>query len=395
MTEIDLKLYKWYCYQILAILITLLLIYCANHSYLPITNYWIPDSYHYEIAAFNYQKDDIRTYFFNLNGLLYAIGPQTFTIYNTALLLASLYFCKVFSIISDQAVSWARATIVFNPYFLISVTGPTKEINLTFLALLSFFLFFNESNLLKVISFLVAAYACAVRPEFGMIIIIGMASNISLRFIKNPIKHCLYILAVYFIINPIPWFNNYITEISGGEELPFFQISVYHSLALILLEMNKSPILQFAVFIVKLVLGLFAPIARPSTIFSEYVPLLDWGYSFMAMFLFPLNAAFVLLLMSWKRKIFEDMPRNTKIIIIYTFLGVLSTLISPIIQFRYLFPYMPMLGAIYVLQPVKVRNWIIGISSIIIAASFIGSVIWLSKDYERITAYIPLFVSWL
>jgi hypothetical protein len=395
MVEIDIELYKWYCYQIVAIIFTLLLVYCANHSYLPLTNYWIPDSVHYEIAAFNYQKDDIRTYFFNLNRLLYSVGPQTFTIYNALLLLGSIYFCKIFSCISDKAVAWARATIVLNPYFLISVTGPTKEINLTFLSLFCFFLFFKNSNLLKSISFVVALYACAVRPQFGLILILGLISSVSLRIFTNPVKHCLYILAAYFILNPIPIVNNYITELSGGEDLPYFQISIYHSLALVLLEMNKSPILQFAVFAIKLVLGLFAPIARPSTLGSEYIPLLDWGYSFMAMLLFPLNLAFVLLFLNWKKKIFAEMSQQAKMIIVYTFLGVLSTLVSPIIQFRYLFPYLPMLGAIYLLQPVKIRNWIVGISAIMILISFVGSLIWLSRDYEKVSTYLPIFVSWL
>jgi hypothetical protein len=170
---------------------------------------------------------------------------------------------------------------------------------------------------------------------------------------------------------------------------------VYHGLALVLQEMNKNPLLQFLVFAVKLILGLFAPIARPSTIFSQYIPILDWGYTFMAIFLFPLNMAFVYLFLNRKARKIDQISHNNKIFIVYTFVGILSTLISPIIQFRYLFPYMPMIAALFYLQPVGVRNKIISLSVVVVIISFVVAIIWLPREYERITLALPLFVSWL
>jgi hypothetical protein len=385
--------YKWYLIQVCTILFTLISIFVARHELLPLTHYAIPDSGYYEAWVFVPRDKGIATGFNYLNSFLYSIGVQSFVLYNSALLILSIYCCSVFNTFSPKAVSWARATIAFNPYLLISVMGPTKEINLIFFSLFSFFLFLKKPLPFKVLSIIPAVATMAIRPQFGLIILVTFACLLVLRFVKEPISLCILILLSFLFLNSIPVINYYITN-SGGEELEFFSTSIYYEVAMVLKVLQTNPLFQIIALLVKLVLIMFAPIARPNNLFAAYVPMLDWGYTIMGWMLFPLNLAFLLLFVNRKTLKVRQLGEGAQLVLIYAFLGILSTIISPIIQARYLFPYAPFIAACFILHNVKLRNNILIFSFALIILAFIGTALFLPKKWDVPIEESTLFISW-
>ena len=386
--------YKWYFLQITAIFVTLLSIFFAKHEILPFTYYTVPDSVYYEQWVFNPREKGFGTGFLHINTFLYSIGPQTFVFYNTALLLASIYFCNIFESFSSKAVSWARASIVFNPYLLISVIGPTKEINLIFFSLFAFYLFQKKSFVLKLLSVGPILGAMAIRPEFGLIIFMAFIASLGLYYIKRPTWICLMILLVFFLINTVPSINTVISN-SGGENLEFFSTSNYYQVALILKAMQENPILQVPAIAIKAVLVMFAPIVRANNLFSPFIPLLDWGYTFMAYISFPINLSFLLLFIYQKSSDSTRLSKSGQLFVIYAFLGILSTIATPIIQARYLFPYAPFMAACFMLHNLKLRNRILGFSFFIIAVTFVATAVFFPRVWDRYTHEPMVYLSWI
>jgi len=386
--------YKWYFIQLSAIIFTLMSVFFARHNLLPLTHYTIPDSGYYENWVFFPYEKGISTGFLYLNTFLYSIGVQSLVFYNSFLLLGSIYLCAIFEPFSPRAVTLARATIALNPYLLISIIGPTKEINLIFFSLAAFYLFLKDSYILKIASILPAVATMAIRPQFGYIILAAFACSLLLKFIKSPISICLLIIVAFLILNSIPVINSFVSN-SGGEELEFFSTSIYYEIALILKAMQENPALQVLALMIKVVLVMFAPIARPNTIFSPFVPLLDWGYTFMGWFLFPLNLSFLLLFLKKKATQLPRLNQAGQLLLIYAFLGAFSVVISPIIQARYLFPYAPMIAACFALHTVKVRNRILIFSLALILLSFVLTAIFMPKYWMVPVEEGFVFVSWI
>ncbi|WP_146202218.1 hypothetical protein [Dyadobacter jejuensis] len=366
----------------------------GKHELLPFTHLAIPDSGYYEHWVFRPRDKGIANGFLHINTFLYSIGVQSFLIYNSILLLLSIYCCSIFKCISSQAVSLARAVIVFNPYLLISVLGPTKEINLTFYSLFSLFLFSKDTLILKFLSIIPALIALSIRPQFGLIILVSLATVVVLNFARKTIWFCLLIFVSFLLLNSIPAINSIISN-SGGEELEFFASSNYYEVAMILKFMQESPILQIPALIIKMILVMFAPIARPNNIFSEYIPLLDWGYTIMGWVLFPINMGFILLFIYQSVANYPRINRMAQLILIYAFLGVFSTIIAPIIQARYLYPYAPFLAACFTLHSIKVRNRIFILSATLIVLMFVITAVFLPKKWNSLIDTPQLFISWL
>lgn len=387
------KDYKWYFIQLGMIIFTLVSIFFARHELLPLTHYTVPDSGYYEAWVYTPRDKGIATGFLYLNTFLYYIGVQSFIFYNSLLLLLSIHFCSVFKSFSPTSVSWARASIAFNPYLLISIMGPTKEINLIFLSLFAFFLFLKGPFLFKILGILPAVGAMAIRPQFGMIIIVSFAFLIILKYVRQPISLCIGIFVAFLLLNSIPFINNIISN-SGGEELEYFAISIYYEIALVLKVLQENPFLQIVALLVKLVLVMFAPIARPNNIFSSYIPMLDWGYTIMGWLLFPLNLSFLFLFLN--KKITQEPKLDIKgqLLIMYAFLGILSTIISPIIQARYLYPYAPFIAACIMLHGVKARNRILVFSFSLILLAFVLTAIFMPKEWSVPTDESTIFISW-
>ncbi|WP_254411883.1 hypothetical protein [Dyadobacter diqingensis] len=385
--------YKWYFIQIGTIVFTLISIFVARHEFLPLTHYTIPDSGYYETWVFYPRDKGIATGFLHMNTFLYSIGVQSFVFYNSTLLLLSIYFCSIFAPFSAKGVTWARACIAFNPYLLISIMGPTKEINLIFFSLAAFFLFLRGPVILKVLSIVPAFGAMAIRPQFGLLILVAFTCVLLLKVIKKPISLCVAILLLFLFFNSIPFINGIISN-SGGDELEFFQSSIYYEVALVLKVMQENPIFQIFALIIKMVLVMFAPIARPNTLSSPYVPLLDWGYTFMGWLLFPLNLSFILLFFNKRISQSPKLNEAGQLIIIYAFLGIFSTIVSPIIQARYLFPYSPFIAACFMLHQVHIRNRILIFSFSLILLTFILTALFLPKKWETPTDESATYISW-
>jgi len=394
LVEEDYQSYKWYFILLFNVFITFILIYCAKNQFLPFTNHFIPDATFYEDHVMYSLDRGVANGFTSLNKLLYSVGPQSFLFYNTILLLLSVRLCTSFKVFNSKAVTWARAVIVCNPYFLISVLGPSKECNLTFLSLFSIFFFLKRDVAFKFIAIIAAIGLIAIRPQFGLCLLCAYAIYLLLPLIKSPTLLCIFILIGYFALNSIPAVNKLVIESQGGEDLPYFKSSSIYELAVALQLMSMNPILQIPAFIAKMCLVMFTPIARPNPITSSSIPLLDWGYTIMANILFPLNFGFLLLFLYPKLTKRPEISEEAQLLLIYAFLGVLSVIISPAIQFRYLFPYAPILAACFTLHRVKIRNRIFITSLFFAITVFFITAIWLPKSWAHADV-IPVFLSWL
>ena len=387
--------YKWFFLLFVNICIVTLCIFCAKNHYLPFTNEFIPDATFYEDHVMLGIDRGLSNGFTEINRVLYFLGPQSFLIYNTLLMMGCVYLCNLFQFFSPKAVNWAKAIIIFNPYLLISLVGPSKECNLTFLSLLSIYLFVKKSWSLKVLGILVVGVIMVIRPQFALILLLSFVMYPLLTLFKNTMLLCALILAAFFILNAIPPVNEFIVESQGGDDLPFFKSSSIYELAIILQIMSSHPLLQFPAFAAKTCLILFTPIARPNSLMSSFIPLLDWGYTFMANLLFPLNFGFIVLFFTPKLVKRPLVDRRVQFIILYIFAGMMSVIISPSIQFRYLFPYSPCIAACFTLHPLKIRNRILTISLVFSLVFFVLTAIWLQRDWSGEEVGGPFYLSWL
>jgi hypothetical protein len=195
------------------------------------------------------------------------------------------------------------------------------------------------------------------------------------------------------VLNTVPAINSSISN-SGGEELEYFQSSNYYELALILKAMQENPVLQVLALAIKLVLVMFAPIARPNTMFSSYIPLLDWGYTFMGWFLFPINLSFLFLFVYKQVARAPKLSESGQLLIIYAFIGIISTIVTPVIQARYLFPYAPMIAAAFMLHTVKFRNRVLIFSFVLVLLTFVLTAIFLRKNWEIPSEEHFVFITW-
>lgn len=388
--------YKWYLILLSLIAITFALQISAKHQFLPLTNHFIPDSYAYELRVLNEREmDPLSDGFTNFNRLLYNLGPASFLIFNTVILLGSVYFCKLFDCISPKSVSVARFIIVFNPYLLIGAVGPNKETVLIFLSLLSFYFYFQTLSYLKLIGFLIAILALFIRPVFGLVLASSLLLLPFIYIFRNPINLFLSILCLYFAANSIPVISEFIAN-THGEELEYFQGSNLLQLALVLQLMSKSPILQYPAFLAKTVLILITPIFRPNPLYSIPFAILDAGYTLIAYLLLPFNLALLFLFFQKKRTSLTYINKHTQVLIIYSLLGVLSTILNTNISFRYIFPYSPFIVAFIYLHSTKWRNRIMIFSISLICLTFILTSMFFRKDFELDTSNstLPQFISW-
>ena len=386
--------YKWYLILLFFLAITLILQFCARYQILPITNHFVYDSYTYELRVlYDRNIDTFADAFTSLNSFFYKIGPFSFVLINTIMLLCCVYLCKVFSVISSKSVSLARFIVVFNPYLLIGAIGPNKETFLLFISLLCFYLYFQGLPILRFLALVVAMFALFVRPVFGLTLLFTILIKPLTYLIKNPVNVFLLILLGYFTINSIPPINIFITEFQG-EVLASFQTSNLYELALFLKVMNQNPILQFPAFAIKTCLILFTPIVRPNAFFSLPYPILDVGYTLMAYALFPFNLALLLIFLNKKIVSLNFVNKETQTLLIFALIGILTTIINSNITFRYIFPYSPVIVSLFYLHSLKVRNRIILFSLGLVTLTFTITLIFLKKDFAMDDLTVPQFMSW-
>ncbi len=378
------------------IAVTFSLQVAGKHDYLPVVNHYIPDSYAYELRVlYDRTIDPLSDGFTYFNRALYAFGSFSFLILNTLMLLASVYLCQIFKCISLNSVALARFIIVFNPYLLIGAIGPNKETVLVVLSLLSFYFFFRQLTYLKLIGISVAILALFVRPVFGLVLVTTLLMGPFISFFKNPVSLFLFILSFYFIINSIPAVNFLLTS-AHGDELQYFQGSNLLQIALFLQVMSQNPVLQLPAFAVKTGLILITPIFRPNPFFSFPFPILDGGYTFMAYCLFPLNLALLSLFFNKSKTSTDHINKKAQILILYCLIGILTTIINPNITFRYIFPYSPILAALFYLHTMNYRNRILVSSCVIVSLTFFGTLVFFRKSYveDLSNSIVPQFMSW-
>lgn len=388
------KDYKWYLMFLVLLTLTFFLQFSAKHEILPITNHFIVDSHTYEVRVlYEHNVDFFANTFTSANRFLYEIGPFSFIIVNSIMILMSIYLCKIFENISSNSVSLAKFFVVFNPYLLVGAIGPNKETVLLFLSLLCFYLFFQKLSYIKFLGFIVAIAAVFVRPVFGLVLVTTILSVPFLSIFKNPVRFFILILVFYFIGNSIPPINTILTE-SQGEDLVSFQSSNLYQVALFLKLMNQNPILQFPAFLMKTGLILITPIVRPNSFYSIPYPILDVGFTFMAYCLFTFNLSLLLLFPIQERTSLEMTNRNSQILILYCLIGILTTIINSNITFRYIFPYSPIIVSLFYLHSVKVRNRLLIFSLFILALTFTCTSIFFRREFEIDNSLVPQFMSW-
>ena len=389
------KEYKWYIAQITLIILTIFAQYLAKYRILPIANHFIPDSYSYELRVlYDREMDFFSNGLTLLNGFIYnTIGTFGFTLINTILLLASIYLCRIFSSISSYSVSLARIVIVFNPYYLVGVIGPNKETYLLFACLLVWNVYFSKIANFKGLALVIGFFTMFIRSYVGLITLITIILAPSLRFFKNPVALFVFIVLGYFMLNAVPAINSMITDMQGGEELVYYRSSSLYPIALILIAMTANPILQIPAFAAKTIIILVTPILRPNPFLTIPFPLLDSGYSIFAYILMPFNLSLLFLL--YKKKLLSSsrIDLKTQVLCLFCLIGILSTIVSPTMSFRYIFPYTPYVAALFPLHSLKVRNRILVFCLITIAIVFTLTLTFFRKEYEY-DQFQPVFMNW-
>ena len=172
----------WYMILLSLLVLVVTIQYLAKNNILSISNFYIPDSYTYELRLLgikDIENEGLAAQAYNIfNKFLYALGSHSFFIFNTSLLFLSLSLCRdVFQNISSKAINYARLSIVANPYLLIGAIGPNKETILLFLCLLFWKVFFTSKGKIRIILLaVIAAIPIFIRPivSFPLYVSIGV-----------------------------------------------------------------------------------------------------------------------------------------------------------------------------------------------------------------------------
>jgi hypothetical protein len=359
----------WYIFYFGLVFITLLIEILAKNKIINLLNIFIPDSKTYEIRSL--EKIEFESLFYNsytiFNSIIYNISSFWFLPINIFLTLISIKLCDyAFSNISLESVNFAKFYIIFNPYLLIGLIGPNKETILIFCCLLfiAAFLYFKGHfrNIFFLFSIILPFF---IRPVISMVMIFTLMTIPLIKYKLNASKIFILVICLFLITNSIPYFNTlYLSLTDNDENLLGFQASKLYEISLILKILNSDPVLQIFAFVTKFLLLLFLATFRTIHLFSWPWPFLDLGYNYLALISLPIHIGlFFLLLRKYKTKV-----NNFQIefcLVFYCF-GLISTAINPIVTYRYLFPYTPILFALFPLLNIKPKKFIKIISLFII-----------------------------
>lgn len=391
----------WYLVLICLLSVTLIIQYIAKSKALDIANFYIPDSNTYEIRVFSSQDLEgfSATVYNNFNKILYNISPQSFLWFNASLLFISLNLCRnVFKHVSKASINYARLAIVANPYILIGAIGPNKETILIFICLLFWTCFLNIRGAIRFpISVLVLLLSLAIRPVVCVPLVINLTIYIFAKNIKNPGKIIFKILIIYFLANSIPFINELLASVHDDNLNAFTESRIY-DVATSLNSFSQHPILQYPAFIIKSAILLFGFIIRPIQLLAQPLPLLDIGYSFLAYLFFPFNLSLVITLLTnkWNKKMIVDYSMTNNLLV-FVSLSYLTIILNPILTFRYLFPYVPFVFAIFPVVNIKFKKIVLITSCLCCLFSLLFSVNtnvnsgFYFKDYDA----LPKFIEWL
>lgn len=393
----------WYILLTCFISITVIIQYLGKEKILNISGFYIPDSNTYELRVFSSQElEGFSASIYNhINRFLYNLAPQSFMWLNTSLLFISLQLCRnIFKHISPASINYARLAIVANPYLLIGVIGPNKETILTFTCLLFWNFFINSKGTKRItLVIIVAALPLIIRPVVSFPLLIAIVLSPYVKYLKKPTVIIIALLALYFLVNTLPFTNELISSIQDNDLTSFRESRIY-DVAIQLKILSRHPIFQYPAFFAKSMLLLFGFIFRPLQIFAQPFPLLDIAYSYLAYLFFPFNLSIVMLFMSkWNKRYIID-NNVTSNLLVFTGLSLLTVIFNSVLTFRYIFPYMPFVFALFPINCYSAKKIIISVSAICCLFTLISSTV---SDFGNtgspITIVepenIPRFMQWL
>lgn len=395
----------WYLALLVLLSITLATQYLAKEGLIELSNYYIPDSNTYELRVFSDQDmSSISAHTYNIfNRFLYDIGAQSFLVFNASLLFMMLNLCRdVFQYISPKAIYYSRIAIVLNPYFLISVIGPNKEIILTFICLL-FWKYFLElkGNLRFLILTSISLIPLLIRPVAFLPLFISLIIYPYMCKFNRPILIILVALAFYFVINSTPIGNQIISSLED-DELTYFIESRIFDIANQLRQFSQHILFQYPAFIAKTVIILFGFIIRPLKIFEIPLPLLDVGYSCLAYLILPFNLSLIIVLFRTYNKRNKSLKLTVEIsmFLFFTITCLLTVILNSTLTFRYILPYTPFIFSLFDLHYIHTKRSITLISILcillaVLASTFYSNNMLIPNIIKLENEPIPKFLDWL
>jgi hypothetical protein len=382
----------WHIALSINILIVLGLQALSVDRYLPIFNAFVPDSFTYETKALNlafFSGEPLHSVVYNtFNALVYQASPVLFLVTNVLLLHGSLWLAR--RVFAGQGVQLPQAFIACNPYLLLAAIGPHKETLLLFLFLLGFQAIRMRGASGALLSALSVMGMLVIRPIFGIVYALARLSSRVKTGRHAPFRFSRRAVLAFLVLNAIPAVNS-IFAMFQDKELLSFQGSRILEYAFLFMEMNEHPLLQAPAFFGKAALLLFTPALRPLSVSIDFIPLLDIGYSLLALAMLPLNiVVFADFFLSRERV--ED--AWTSKIILFVFLYSFVVILNPVITFRYLFPVLPFLAALYERNRSRLKSQL-NAFYVPLAALALGANVLLNvadqPDLERFSALIPHF----
>jgi hypothetical protein len=393
----------WYSVLLAGLLFVVYIQYLSKNQYIAVTDFFVPDSYTYELRVLENIKslNFAANTFNNFNRFIYGLGTINFLILNSSLLFLSVCFCKpVFGNISKSSIWFARFSIVTNLYFLIAAIGPNKEIILLFINMLFWFAYFDENRLFKKYSliriltlFLIASLPIFIRPYSSFPLYISLFLND--KYVYKPRKLVFIAISIFFLSNSIGFIANIYSQMVDSS-LTSFSASRIFFISKILGEYSKDPLLQVPAFIAKAGIILFGPILRSFPIFSDPFPLLDFGYSVIALLCFPVNLSLIAIFMgkeSIKKLCLAITPNYLDALRIFCFVGfsLIVVIVTPVTTFRYMFPFFPFIFAFIPLLKKRYLSRIFILSTLLLSLV----ILFTSTNRTMKNNLIPEFMNWL
>ncbi|WYL92629.1 MAG: hypothetical protein HEQ35_01055 [Gloeotrichia echinulata IR180] len=388
----------WYVLLLILLILTLITQSLAKNSVLEISNFYIPDSYTYELRILtNKDSEDFLAQTYNiLNQFLYSLSSQSFFIFNASLLFISLNLCRsVFQYISPKAVNYARLAIVGNPYLLIGAVGPNKETILIFVCLIFWkFFFVLNGQIRTIVLVIIGLIPLFIRPVVSFPLYLSLVIyKLIQKKINKPRILLLLFLGSFFLFNSTPFGNSVISGLQDDDVISFSTSRIY-DIALQLNSYSRDVILQYPAFLAKSAIILFAPIIRPLRILESPLPLLDIGYTIIALLLFPFNLSLVLVFLFGDKLTKRNFSSYESVIFFFTVCSILIVILNSILTFRYIFPFSPFIFSLFGVQTSQTRKYILYLTGIITLLSIWFSILYPSND-PIIDEVIPEFLEWL
>ncbi len=296
------------------------------------------------------------------------IHPTTIVVANTAMLAVSIWAAaRIFRASGRVSTMLACFAIALNPYMLIGVTGPNKEIPLSMLTLL--LLAIQPTRRTAPFLIFLVGVTVYIRQGYGLLLAAWILGRLILRESKWAIYRKILLLSPPLIAASFVWLKEVVPVIRENfEQTELLSITVGSRTLAASLASIQNPLSAIAFFVFRLFANASYLAVRPSVFGPNgEVAMLGLAYWIYGLLL-ALGAAGLLSLFFWRRRLGEhhyDLVR----LLLFIWLGVSVGLF---IQPRYLMPVLsPSLGLLGIL-PVRHRLVaIIGVSVLVPLTIFV------------------------